>query len=246
MWSLMLTRLAVLLALSASTGISELALAQDPRAIDPAVSSVVSGGYWEHGTQHGTYRIVVRAHGARAARWKGPPSTLRVQWLVDDPRTHENRVLVSSPIASIPDGTWSLSEPRRDCRPGDCMLTLYGTDPHTDKMDGESWVIALRGPGEVKLVKNLSPIRADWCVARNERVDNSFAVAQAQRLLEDTLLPLKADSVRSVGMQSLLNGLPVFEGWLVTLSPTRLVLGGGGRVWVDGETGCAIVLRRYE
>ena len=246
MWSLMLTRLPVLLALSASAGISELALAQDPRAIDPAVSSVVSGGYWKHGRQHGTYRIVVRGRGAPAAPWKGPPSTLRVQWLVNDPRTHDNRVLVSSPVAPIPDGAWSLSEPRLDCRPGACMLTLYGTDPHTDKMDGESWVIALRGPGEVKLEKNLSPIRADWCVARNEQVDSAFAVAQAQRVLEDTLLPLKADSVRSVGTQSLLDGLPVFEGWLLTLSPTRLVLGGGGRVWVDGETGCAIVLRRYE
>jgi hypothetical protein len=171
---------------------------------------------------------------------------LRVQWLLNDPGTHEDRVLVSSPVDSIPDGAWSLSQPSLDCHPGACTVTLYGTDPNTDKMDGESWVIALGGPGKVKLVKKLSPIRADWCVARNERVDSTFAVAQAQRLLEDTLLPLKADSVRTVGMQSLLDGLPVFEGWLVVLSPTRLALGGGGRVWVDGETGCAIVLRRYE
>jgi hypothetical protein len=171
---------------------------------------------------------------------------LRVQWLLNDPGTHEDRVLVSSPVDSIPDGACSLSQPSLDCHPGACTVTLYGTDPNTDKMDGESWVIALGGPGKVKLVKKLSPIRADWCVARNERVDSTFAVAQAQRLLEDTLLPLKADSVRTVGMQSLLDGLPVFEGWLVVLSPTRLALGGGGRVWVDGETGCAIVLRRYE
>jgi hypothetical protein len=113
-------------------------------------------------------------------------------------------------------------------------------------MDGENWVIALRGPGEIKVVRSLSPIRADWCVAANGRVDSTFASAQAQNLLEDTLLPLKVDSVYPVGMESTLDGLPIFEGWLVTLSATRSTLGGGGRVWVDGVTGCAIVLLRYE
>ena len=92
----------------------------------------------------------------------------------------------------------------------------------------------------------LPPIRPDWCVARNERVDSAFAVAHAQQALEDSLVPLKPDSVRTVGMQSLLDGLPMFEGFLVTLVPTRPMLGGGGLVWVDGETGCVIVLRRYE
>jgi len=91
-----------------------------------------------------------------------------------------------------------------------------------------------------------TPIRPDWCVAANERVDSAFAVEKARQVLQDSLLPLKPASVRSVGEQSLLDGFPMFEGFLVTLAPTRLVAGGGGLVWVDGETGCAILLKRYE
>ena len=113
-----------------------------------------------------------------------------------------------------------------------------------------SVVIACHGAGRSVSVASAPtprlPIRPDWCVARNERVDSAFAVAHAQQALEDSLVPLKPESVRTVGMQSLLDGLPMFEGFLVTLAPTRPVLGGGGMVWVDGETGCVIVLRRYE
>jgi hypothetical protein len=90
------------------------------------------------------------------------------------------------------------------------------------------------------------PLRPDWCIGANARVDSAFALGQAQHVLADTLLPLKAVSVRPVGPQSLLDGMPIFEGFLVSLVPTRLMLGGGGLVWIDGETGCPVVLKGYE
>ena len=113
------------------------------------------------------------------------------------------------------------------------------------------FLAACHGAGHLPAVSAVpnprrTPIRPDWCVAANERVDSTFAVERAREVLEDTLLPLKPASVRTVGEQSLLDGLPMFEGFLVTLAATRPVLGGGGLVWVDGETGCPILLKRYE
>jgi|SRR5882672_8679097 len=75
------------------------------------------------------------------------------------------------------------------------------------------------------------------------RVDSAFAVTQASRALEGflptggSLEPYAVEVVR--------------EGMLVSLVPVRplvggVVLGGGGLVWVDEDTGCPIVLRRYE
>src|SRR5438046_1384759 len=44
----------------------------------------------------------------------------------------------------------------------------------------------------------LPPIRPDWCVARNERVDSAFAVAHSQQAVEDSMLPLKRDPLGGV------------------------------------------------
>lgn len=98
------------------------------------------------------------------------------------------------------------------------------------------------------LTPRLPPIRPDWCISATERVDSAFAVVQAKRILQDTSLSLKPSSVTPVGPQSLLDDRPMFQGFLVSLGPARrpLVLGGGALVWIDGETGCAIVLKRYE
>jgi len=101
------------------------------------------------------------------------------------------------------------------------------------------------GAGDVPKPQRV-PIRPDWCVAANERADSAFAVKQALTVLEDSLVPLKPASVHTAGQQSLLDGFPIFEGYLVTLLPMRPMLGGGGLVWVDGETGCPILLKRYE
>jgi|SRR5437867_2433528 len=233
------TRLTVLVALTSVAGASSSVSAQDKKGLDPSVSSVISGGYWEHGKQRGTYRIIVRGGG-----WRRASSTLRVEWIMEDAHNHARRVLISSTVDSIPDGTWSLSQPHLNCQPGACTFTIYGTDPHTDTMKGESWVIALRGPGQISVVKKPTPIRADWCVAQGATVDSVFVVAQALSIVEDTLLPLQPYSIRRV--EEHVGGVSLLQGFLVSLMPTRPTLGGGGLVWVDSETGCPILLERYE
>jgi len=235
----MLTRLAVLAALSSVAGAPLLVSAQDKRGLHPSVSSVISGGHWEHGKQSGTYRIIVRGGG-----WRRVPSTLRVEWIIEDAHTHARRVLTSSAVDSIPDGAWSLSQPHFNCETGACRFTIYGTDPQTDQMKGESWVIALRGPGQMSVVKRPTSIRPEWCVGEGSTVDSVFVVAQALSVLEDTLLPLRPYSVRRVEEQ--VGNLSFPQGFLVSLMPTRPMLGGGGLVWVDGETGCPILLKPYE
>ena len=54
-----------------------LAAAQDTTRIDPSVSSVVSGGYWQHGPRGGRYRIIVRT-----ADFEHVSSTVRVEWIL--------------------------------------------------------------------------------------------------------------------------------------------------------------------
>jgi len=56
----------------------------------------------------------------------------------------------------------------------------------------------------------------------------------------DTASHLKADTIITVQDR-------VYEGSLVRMFPVSpMALGGGGLVWVDGDTNCAIVLKRYE
>ncbi len=236
----MLTRLAVLAALSSVAGAPLLVSAQDKRGLDPSVSSVISGGNWEQGKQHGTYRIIVHGGGF----WRRVPSTLRVEWIIEDAHTRARRVLTSSAVDSIPDGAWSLSQPHFNCETGACRFTIYGVDPQTDQMKGESWAIALRGPGQMSVVKRPTSIRPDWCVAEGSTVDSVFVVAQALSVLEDTLLPLRPYSVRRV--EEHIGSLSLLEGFLVSLMPTRPMGGGGGLVWVDSETGCPILIKAYE
>ena len=77
---------------------------------------------------------------------------------------------------------------------------------------------------------------SQWCVQRNATVDSAVAVEQAIRFLSSrSSEPLKLGSIRHVD-----------EGFLVSLVPARLIAGGGGLVWVDGETGCPILLIRGE
>jgi hypothetical protein len=78
-----------------------------------------------------------------------------------------------------------------------------------------------------------------WCTTPGVAVDSAFAVQQASRKLQTphhtwTFAP---QSVQAVP-----------EGFLVRMlvQEPRGLMGGGGLVWVDGETGCAIVLIRYE
>jgi hypothetical protein len=98
-------------------------------------------------------------------------------------------------------------------------------------------------------ITRVSPV--PWCVAPGSKVDSTFAVAQARSLFTSSELPLKPHSVEPVvarlaGKDSSVS-LSFPEGWLVRLMPVEPnTLGGGGLVWVDGATGCPILLLHYE
>ena len=90
-----------------------------------------------------------------------------------------------------------------------------------------------------------------WCVAVGTKVDSAFAVTQARSLFASSDFPLKPQSaervVARVMSQDSSVSVDLPEGWLVRLIPENPnTLGGGGLIWVDGETACPVLLRHYE
>jgi hypothetical protein len=77
-----------------------------------------------------------------------------------------------------------------------------------------------------------------WCVDP-AGVDSSVALEHARLALGDSTKQLRRDTVQAISFSGLEAGLMISF-----VNPNSL--GGGGLVWVDAETGCAIVLRRYE
>ncbi len=77
------------------------------------------------------------------------------------------------------------------------------------------------------------------CAPQGAQIDSAFAVRKAAEKLEaqDSLGPYKVTKFTALD-----------EGYVVSLVVVREPppVGGGGLVWVDTETGCAIVLRLYE
>jgi hypothetical protein len=78
-----------------------------------------------------------------------------------------------------------------------------------------------------------------WCTVRGRNLDSVFAVDQAGGALKE---PGKARVFRPVFIDRVKEGLLIR---MVVAQPPGF-LGGGGLVWIDAETGCAIVLIRYE
>ena len=88
-----------------------------------------------------------------------------------------------------------------------------------------------------------------WCVQPSLTVDSTLAVAQAARAL-GSMSKVRA-AVRSALGETTEVLVPhsftrLQDGFVVGLVPKGNGLGGGGLVWVDAETGCAIPLKAYE
>lgn len=83
------------------------------------------------------------------------------------------------------------------------------------------------------------PVPPRRCVPVETVVDTAFAVRAASQALQarDSLGPFKPAKITAME-----------EGFVVSLVIARepAPVGGGGLVWVDTETGCAVVLRLYE
>ncbi len=132
----------VLLLLAVLSGFVRVLPAQDTLSLDPSVTSVVTGGFWEAHPLRGHYRIVVWSGGGEHVS-----SKLRVEWILEDSETQENRVIKSAAVDSIPDWVWSLGEPRISCTPRRCQLTIEGTEPHV--LEKANWVVTLRAAGRL-------------------------------------------------------------------------------------------------
>ncbi len=80
----------------------------------------------------------------------------------------------------------------------------------------------------------------ELCSARRAvRVDRAYAIGQARRALEGFLPSTSALELSSLDS--------LRQGMLISLVPAHPQgTGGGGLVWVDGDNGCPIILRRYE
>ena len=76
-------------------------------AIDPSISQLVSGGYWESGARRGSYRVVELASG-----WEHIRRRVVVQWLLE-PSSPEasSRVVATVPLEKFAEEVYSVSEP---------------------------------------------------------------------------------------------------------------------------------------
>lgn len=91
------------------------------------------------------------------------------------------------------------------------------------------------------------PAPEPWCTVPGRALDRTFIIDQARAALmkEGALghMELSPDSVIPIFSRH-----DVYEGSIVRMlvSEPRGIWGGGGLVWVQAETGCAVVLTRYE
>jgi hypothetical protein len=76
-------------------------------AIDPSISHLVTGGYWESGARRGTYRVVELATG-----WEHIRRRVVVQWLLE-PSSPEasSRVVATVPLEKFAEEVYSVSDP---------------------------------------------------------------------------------------------------------------------------------------
>ncbi len=121
--------------------------AQDPPALDPAVTHVTTGGTWQDGSRHGHYRLIVVGSG-----WAPVTSRLLIQWMEEDPALHRFLVRDSRTVTVIAD-SWSLGPPQFVAGTRSVKATVAGTDPHTGH--AATWSLTLGPPGQF----SVSPLR---------------------------------------------------------------------------------------
>ncbi len=93
-----------------------------------------------------------------------------------------------------------------------------------------------------KAVIQQPTLGAKRCASLGRAIDSTFLVEQAQASLQEPGVPLKPDHFTPVVEKGIELGV------LISLvgADARSGVGSGGLVWVDIETGCAIILRPYE
>lgn len=124
-----------------------LALAQP--AIPVQVTSVVSGGYWQHGSESGTYRAVIVQEG-----WEHIWSRLYIEWISEPKsRNDEQKVIAQvEPTLPIGQGTYVLAADSLRGSAGRALLSIRGWSNMRANAKPVQVRLQLGAPGEVKVI----------------------------------------------------------------------------------------------
>ena len=115
----------------------------DVSKLDPALTAVVTGGYWESGGRRGSIRLLVFNSG-----WNSVRSRLVVQW-IEEERSKERIVIhASRDVEAIPNAMWALAAPRLELQSKRWYVIVTGAS------DGgrirRTWRFELAGLGVVR------------------------------------------------------------------------------------------------
>ncbi|MDM7991846.1 MAG: hypothetical protein QUS11_00865 [Candidatus Fermentibacter sp.] len=114
--------------------------------IDPCISSVASGGFWESDGVRGHYRVVVENSGFEVVE-----SILYLQWLADATEDSGPRIVLSEPVSGIgSDEPLSIGTPVFEFD-GGTAIVLEATDPHT--LAASTFRIIPGKPGEYTVLR---------------------------------------------------------------------------------------------
>lgn len=115
----------------------------DASKLDPALTAVVSGGYWESGGRRGSIRLLVFNTG-----WDHVRSRLVVQWIEEQPAKERILVHASRDVEAIPSEMWALAAPRLELQNKRWVVIVTGAS------DGgrirRTWRFELAGLGVVR------------------------------------------------------------------------------------------------
>jgi hypothetical protein len=140
------SRLALVVVLLASTPAAALAqksIGFDVSKLDPALTAVVTGGYWESGGRRGSIRLLVFNSG-----WDNVRSRLVVQWIEEEREKERILVHASRDVEAIPNEMWALAAPRFELQNKRWYVIITGAS------DGgrirRTWRFELAGLGVVR------------------------------------------------------------------------------------------------
>jgi hypothetical protein len=126
-----------------AVSVAQKSIGFDASKLDPALTSVVTGGYWESGGKRGSIRLLVFNTG-----WERVRSRLVVQWIEEQPAKERIVIHASRDVEAIPGEMWALAAPRIELQNRRWYVIVTGAS------DGgrirRTWRFELAGLGVVR------------------------------------------------------------------------------------------------
>ena len=116
--------------------------------IDPAVDSVVSGGYWTDGADRGTYRVVVRSGG-----FDHVISEITIEWLSEPQDENGEASVRKSVVVKEGQGLWRAADCRLETAPSSDKTFLSWRAINTHDQTERECRVRLLPTGSYRLVK---------------------------------------------------------------------------------------------